>query len=312
MATPATPPPAATGRQRWSGRSRGGLWLFRVCVALLPYVGSRGAWLISIPIAFGFTLVGGRTQFGMLPYWRRLRPRAGHAVLLLLAWRQFVSFGRILCDRMLVYLRPQGFSIAVEGVHRLRELRERGQGCILMSAHCGNWELSSFWLHRLAADLGTVHVVMVRDDLEFVQRFVDQRMRGGHTNVIDPRDGLGAALAINAALKNGDVVCMLGDRVLGQQPALAVDFLGGPARFPIGPFQAAALTGAPILIGFLMKTGLRDYLVHVDEPWYVRLPSKRSERAAALRAAVQRWARRLELQVRRYPRQWHNFFDFWE
>jgi predicted LPLAT superfamily acyltransferase len=307
----AAEPPSPPAGQRWSGRSRGGLWLFKGCVALLPYVGSRGAWLISYAIAFCFALAGGRGQFGMVAYWRRLRPHAGFPVLLLLAYRQFVSFGRILCDRMLVYLRPERFHIAVEGVTRLRELRAAGQGCILLSAHCGNWELSSFWLHRLAAGLGTVHVVMVRDDLQFVQQFVDQRMRGAFTKVIDPRDGLGAALAINAALKAGDVVCMLGDRVLGQQPALAVDFLGAPARFPIGPFQAAALTGAPILVGFLNKTGMRDYLVHVDSPWYVRLPDKRSERPAALRRAVQRWAKRLELQVRRYPRQWHNFFDFW-
>jgi predicted LPLAT superfamily acyltransferase len=308
---PAEPPATASG-QRWSGRSRGGLWLFKVCVALLPYVGSRGAWLISYAIAFCFTLAGGRAQFGMIAYWRRLRPRAGWLVLLLLAYRQFVSFGRILCDRMLVYLRPQRFAITVDGVTRLREMRERRQGCILLSAHCGNWELSSFWLHRLAAGLGNVHVVMVRDDLQFVQQFVDQRLRGAFTKVIDPRDGLGASLAINAALADGDVVCMLGDRVLGQQPSLTVDFLGAPARFPIGPFQAAALTGAPILVGFLMKTGLRSYSVHVDPPWFVRLPAKRSERPAALRAAAQRWAKRLELQVRRYPRQWHNFFDFWE
>jgi len=311
MADSPVPPPASPAGQHWSGRSRGGTWLFRGCVSLLPLVGARGAWLISFAIASGFCLVGGRGQFGMISYWRRLRPRAGSALLAMLAFRQFASFGRILCDRLLAYLRPGEFHIEVSGVQWLRAMRERGQGCILLSAHLGNWELTSLWLHQLASEVGTVHVVMVRDDLKAVQRFTDDRMRGGHTKVIDPRDGLGASLAINAALSAGEIVCMLGDRVFGEQPAAQVRFLGGLARFPVGPFHAAALTGMPILVGFLMKTGLRSYLVQVDPPWPIQLPQRRAERPAALRAAVQRWARRLELQVRRYPQQWHNFYDFW-
>ncbi len=311
MADRPGPSTAQRASQHWSGRSRGGAWLFSGCVALLPLVGARGAWPISYAIAAGFCLIGGRGQFGMISYWRRLRPHAGYALLALLAFRQFASFGRILCDRLLVYLRPGDFHIEVSGVQRLRSMRASGKGCILLSAHLGNWELTSFWLHQLASAVGTVHVVMVRDDFETVQRFTDDRMRGGHTKVIDPRDGLGASLAINAALSAGDIVCMLGDRVFGEQPAMAVPFLGGMARFPVGPFHAAALTGAPILVGFLMKTGLRGYLVHVDAPWPITLPVRRADRPAALRAAVCRWAKRLELQVRRYPRQWHNFYEFW-
>jgi predicted LPLAT superfamily acyltransferase len=301
----------SSGGQRWSGRSWGGTWLFNVCVTLLPYVGSRGAWLISFVIASCFCAVGGRGQFGMMAYWHRLRPHASRLVLHFLAFRHFASFGRILCDRLLVFQRPKDFRITVEGVRSLRDLRQRKQGCILLSAHIGNWELSSFWLNELTDSIGKVHVVMVRDDPVPVQRFVDERMRAGHTAVIDPHDGIGASLAINAALSSGDVVCMLGDRVLGEQPAVKVRFLNGTARFPVGPFHAAALTGMPILTGFLIKTGLRSYLVHVDAPWYIRLPKVRSERNAVLRDAVQRWAMRLELQVRRNPQQWHNFYDFW-
>jgi predicted LPLAT superfamily acyltransferase len=304
--------PAASAPQRWKGRSRGGALLLRTCAALLPLVGARGAWLIAWGISFGFVLTGGRRQYGMIAYWRRLRPRAGIALLHLLAWRHFASFGRILCDRLLVCLRPKDYRIDLVGLHAMREFRRRRQGCIMLSAHVGNWELSSLWLHTIAEDVGKVHVVMVRNDNEEVQRFVDQHMRGDFTAVIDPRDGIGASLAINAALQAGDVVCMLGDRVMGGQPFLVVDFLGGKARFPSGPFHTAMMTGAPILVGFLVKTGLHDYLVEVDAPWFIRMPARRADRPAVLQAAVQRWARRLELQVRRYPQQWHNFYDFWE
>lgn len=305
------PTPAGGRRQRWRGRTLGGALLFKACVAALPYAGIRGAWLIAWIIAAGFVLTGGRQQYGMLAWWRRLRPHAGTPVHWLLAYRQFASFGRIMCDRFLLWSRPAAYAIEPVGLEGMREVRQRRQGCVMISAHLGNWEMASYWLHTIAGDIGRVHVVMVRDDVEFVQRYIDERLRGNFTTVIDPRDGMGASLAINAALADGDMVCMLADRVMGDQPAVEVDFMGRPARFPIGPFHAAMTTGAPILVGFLIKTGLSSYRVEVDPPWHVRMPAKRGDRQAVIRAAVQRWARRLELQARRYPQQWHNFYDFW-
>jgi predicted LPLAT superfamily acyltransferase len=298
--------------QRWRGRTLGGAALFRVCVAALPLAGVRGAWLVAWIIAAGFMLAGGRNQFGMLQWWRRLRPRAGTLVHWMLAYRQFASFGRIMCDRFLVWQRPHEYRIGFIGLEGLRAVRRWRQGCILLSAHVGNWEMSSYWLHTIAGNVGKVHVVMVRDDVEFVQRFVDERLRGDFTHVIDPRDGIGASLAINAAIADGDMVCMLADRVFGDQPAVEVDFMGGRVRLPIGPFHTAMMTGAPIMVGFLVKTGLRRYVVQVDDPWWVRMPERRGDRPAAIQAAVQRWARRLELQARRYPQQWHNFYNYWE
>jgi predicted LPLAT superfamily acyltransferase len=299
-------------RQPWTGRTAGGSLLFGVCVTLLPIAGLRGTWLVAWGIAAGFLALGGRERFGMRQYWRRLRPRAGALVQLILAYRQSASFGRILCDRMLAYLRPSLYQITPLGIDGLRQLRQNRTGCILISAHVGNWEMSSFWLNTIAGNVGKVHVVMVRDDAEFIQRYGDERLRGNFTNVIDPRDGLGASLAINNALKDGDMVCMLADRVFGNQPAVTVRFMGGNVRMPLGPFQAAAVTGAPILVGFLMKTGFSSYLIQVDSPWYIRLPSRRGDRAVVLQRAVQHWAKRLELQVRRYPMQWHNFYNYWE
>ncbi len=303
--------PAAIPRsQSWRGRTLGGAAFFRFCLAGLPIAGARGTWLLAWIIAAVFMLLGGRRQFGMLSWWRRLRPRAGTIVHWMLAYRQFASFGRIMCDRFLALQRPDDYVIELSGIDGMRAIRSCRQGCIMLSAHVGNWEMSSYWLHTIAGDIGRVHVVMVRDDVAFVQKIADKNLRGDFTHVIDPRDGIGASLAINAALTAGDMVCMLGDRVMGNQPAIEVDFMGSRVRFPSGPFHAAMMTGAPILVGFLVKTGMRRYLVHVDAPWYVRLPTKRADRAAVMHAAVQRWAKRLELQARRYPQQWHNFYDF--
>jgi predicted LPLAT superfamily acyltransferase len=40
--------------------------------------------------------------------------------------------------------------------------------------------------------------------------------------------------------------------------------------------------------------------------------TSRRTRTRELEAAVANWARLLEAVVRRYPLQWHNFYDFWQ
>lgn len=294
---------------RWSGRTLGGPLLFSVCARLLPLVGAGGARVLSYLVAAGFMLVGGRSQFGSLGYWRRLRPRAGPIAHLMLVLRHFASFGRILCDRLLAARRPADYTFSYRNEGVLREAVTSGGGCILLAAHLGNWELSGLRLKKLAR--GTVHLVMVRGDDPAVQKVVDAHMRGDGIEVIDPRDPLGASLAIHAALGRGETVCMLGDRIIGEQPVARARFLGQPATFPLGPFHAAAIAGVPILVCFLVKVGQRHYRLEVDDPWRIQLPPRGPARRRALQAAVEAWAARLERQVRRFPLQWHNFYDFW-
>jgi predicted LPLAT superfamily acyltransferase len=298
--------------ERWHGRTLGGALLFRVCAFLLPFVGVPGTWVGSYVISAGFLACGGRNQYGMASYWRRLRPHRGATDHVLMCWRQFASFGRVLCDRMLVCLAPSQFSFEFVGADEFRSAIAANRGCIVLSAHIGNWELSSSWIPKLVKEGKPAHVVMVRDDLPQVQSMVDRYMRGTELVVIDPRDGVGASLAIIAALRSGSPVCMLGDRVFGGQASTVVDFLGGRARFPLGPFQVAAIAEVPIFACFLVKTGPTSYRFEVDRAWRVRPPEQGKARKDALAGVARRWARRLELQVRRYPLQWHNFFEFWE
>ncbi len=307
--SPTAPAAAATSAQQWDGRSRGGDWLFAICAWLLPFVGFRGMWIGSWIIGAGFMLFGGRWQYGSLRYWRHVRPRAGVIVHLMLSIRRYASFGRVLCDRLMVYLHPERYRFDYNDQEMMRSAVADRRGCILLAAHLGNWELSGFRLQKMAKR--RIHLVMVRDDHPYAQRFVDAHMRHGDIKVIDPRDPLGASLAIHAALANGETVCMLGDRIFGNQPETRARFFGESARFPIGPFHAAAIAGVPIHVCFLVKTSERSYRVELDPPWHVTLPPRGPARKQAMQALVQQWADRLEDQVRRYPLQWHNFYDFW-
>jgi predicted LPLAT superfamily acyltransferase len=117
-------------------------------------------------------------------------------------------------------------------------------------------------------------------------------------DIIDAgQPGTAIVLAMKEALDNGELVAMLADRALPHEPAVAVEFMGGTARFPTAPWQIAGVLQVPVTLVF---EALSDG---------VSLP--RHERRQALAGLVQTYAARLQHHARRAPYNWFNFFDFW-
>lgn len=295
----------------WRGRTSGGAGLLLPISWFLRAFGARGTWLLSPPVAMLAVLCDGQARRESLRYFRRLRPQAGEDVRWGLAWRHLSSFGRVLADRMLVYSDPQHLRVDFPdcGSQRLNAVISSKKGCVLVSAHLGNWELASQMLSRF--DSAPVHVVMIESEDPGVRALVIKHMGDRPPHIIDPRDGVGAALAIHAALQRGETVCMLGDRVVSGQAHIRVPFLGAPAAFPIGPFLAAAAAGCPLVPCFLLKRARNRYAMVVERPLYPTLPIARSQRHVAMQPYVEQWVSLLEQIVRRHPFQWHNFYDFW-
>jgi predicted LPLAT superfamily acyltransferase len=265
-------------------------------------------------VAFGTPIVAWFCLFGhaqarrsLDAYWRHLRPHWAADRRQAAGWAHLTSFLRILADRVLAYADPAAMDFSLEGPDgdRLRAAMARPEGCILLSAHVGNWELAGRLLGQLTSR--RVHVVMVEADSAAVKQALGAVM-GEPPGIIDPRRGFEAALAIGRALADGEVVCMLGDRWLPGQPSCVANLLGRPAQLPAGPFLAAASTGAIILPCFLIRRKRCSYRLLVGSPWRAEPGCGRQ---AAARSGVRWWAGILTAVVRRRPRQWHNFFDVW-
>lgn len=295
--------PVAPNR-RWSGRSVGGAWLLVAGLWLLRRLGLPGSLLCSLPVAALLLLVVGPARAATIDYWRRLQPHAGGDRHWALALRHWSEFGRVLCDRLLAYTDPR-LAIDVSGpdADRLRAAVATG-GCLLVSAHIGNWELAGRLMSRLPTK--QVHLVQVGDENPRIREVVNAAMGDAGDRqpaIIDPRGGLGATFAIRDALARGEVVCMLGDRALPGAPLARVPFLGSPADLPAGPLRLAATCKAPLLACFLLKTGRHSYRMRVIGPLHLRgRPGPRT---------VAAWGRILECVVRAAPDQWHNFYRFW-
>ncbi len=128
--------------------------------------------------------------------------------------------------------------------------------------------------------------------------------------IIDPAGYLGGALEMTDTLRQGGIVCLMGDRLFGETAAsVTVDFLGGPVALPVAPYRLAAATGAPMAILLSRKSGPDSYTLTLADGFDIPPLSDRNPESCRPYAA--RFVRALEQYVEREPYQFFNFFDLW-
>lgn len=296
--------------KKWSGRSHGGSLGHRAVHLVARLAGPTACYLfVLVPTVVLFVRLHERRRI-CERYWARMRPDLGRWGRTFMAFRQFWSFARVLADRFLFTAAAGQLTHRSLGYDTLKSGANHPQGCVMISAHVGNWELSGRFLDSY--QFGKAHLVMLQAEDPAVAAQVRAALDAQRLGIIDLKDPFAASLEIAAALRRGETCCMLGDRTAGSDAGtVSVPFCGGRARFPIGPFIAAATTGAVMVPTFCLKVGWTRYATFAPTIWPLSLGSRR-ERQQQLTAAVARWARLLETVVRRYPLQWHNFYDFWE
>jgi predicted LPLAT superfamily acyltransferase len=88
---------------------------------------------------------------------------------------------------------------------------------------------------------------------------------------------------------------------------LSADFLGQPARFPMGPFLLAAKFKVPVSFVFAVKESKLHY-------HFFASPVKEysdADKQAVMRSMLDEYVNEMENKLRAYPEQWFNYYDFW-
>ncbi len=308
----------------WQARREAGArrHLVRLMAWLCRHLGWRVGAMLLYPITLWFFLADGAARAASRRYLGRVM---GKKPGVWAVFRHFHTFAQTVLDRFFL-LDGDGktrFEIGIEGIDHLARATAAGKGVLLLGAHLG-----SFDLLRLAAGRSApapVRMVMHHRERDALTALYEACSPDFAASVIAlpaaGEDGIALALALRETLAAGGTIGLLADRPAAGQQALAVDFLGSPALFPLGPFRLAAATGAPVLLGFGLRLGRRRYLVRI-EPLAEVIPRARTSDDvmgyrvcgpwAALSPYVIHYAERLAALCREHPYNWFNFHDVWE
>ena len=289
------------------GRRIGNPLGHRIFYALIRVAGRRAAYALLRCVIFYYVLLRPSVRQNTLHYLRRRFP--GHAPVerFFDSYRMCFEFGKVLVDRAVMGIRGPGeFQISLRGREQLLGLLAEGKGLVLVTAHVGCWQVAMATLGCLETP---VNMLMRREEGELDRHYFEHSGENPY-RIIDPAGFLGGTLEMLGVLKQGEVLCVMGDRVTGSaRNAVPVDFLGGRAAFPFSAFKLASSTGAPVVVMFTCKTGPDSYALELAR--VIRVPRDLGRSGEAAAPYVAEFAEALEGFVEKYPYQFFNFFDLW-
>ena len=195
-----------------------------------------------------------------------------------------------------------GDRFSIDGYRHLEEARTAGSGTILALPHLGTWEWAGVWLARVQR-VPVSAVVERLEPPELFEWFRELRAALG-IEVIPLGEGAGAQVL--RSLADGQVVCLLSDRLVGGS-GVDVEFFGETTSLPAGPATLALRSGASLL-----PVGVYDT---PDGCHAIVRPPVSVERTGRLRDDVVRvtvaLAAELEWLIGRAPDQWHLVQPNW-
>jgi predicted LPLAT superfamily acyltransferase len=297
-------------RPAWTQRKeRSNLPLMRLMTWLSLRLGRRLSRVVLAPASIYFMLFSPAACKASRAYLTRA---LGRPASWLDVWRHLVVFGATIHDRIyLLNERFDLFDLRLSGEKMVGATLAEGRGAFLIGAHLGSFEVVRA-IGRTQPNL-RVAVTMYEDNARRINAILASINPAAKQDVI----GLGqvdSMLKVREYLDTGSMIGILADRTLlgdARDSVRWVDFLGKPAAFPLGPLHMAAMLKRPVIFMTGLYRGGNRYDIHFEKLADFSQVG-RSERGAAVEAALARYVALLEHHCRAAPYNWFNYFDFWQ
>jgi predicted LPLAT superfamily acyltransferase len=286
-------------------RERGSLPLIKLGVWIALRIGRRAARAFLYPICLYFLFSSSAATRNSREYLQRVlgrRPRLRDV------FSHYLTFASCVLDRVfLLNEQSDAFDIRIHGEEVVREIERRGDGCILVGAHFGSFEVARA-VGRRQRDL-PISLLMYEENAQKIRAALAAINPRLATEVI----GLGrldSLITVAERLQRGHFIGVLADRNVDGKDLVRYPFLGAVAAFPQGPFRAAMLLQRPMVMMIGVYRGGRRYDVYF-ETLAEASATRPKDSEAWLDATMRRYVARLEEHCRAAPFNWFNFYDFW-
>ncbi len=289
-----------------TGKSMASRWKHHFMYGLIAAGGRVLAYLFLYPLVLVYCLRKTVRDKSRAYIMRRFAPQNG--------WQFFkhtfrlnLTFGRSLVERAAWGIVGKGTFITDDKMRRTcQELLAQGKGLLLLTAHVGCWQSAVNCMQFLNKPM---HVLYYHNPKDNDKTVAEHRGQKAAFDFIDPAGPLGGVVEMMSALRKGEIVCAMADRVFGKEDnSLSVSFLGGKVRVPYSFYRLAAVTGAPVVVAFFPWQGRGRVASRVLAPMYVADKGPRKENYLPY---AEQFIDGLTEFCIQYPYQFFNYFDWW-
>jgi len=282
-------------------KQRGSDLGYKVIVNIYRILGYKSTKVVVWMVAFVYACITIKEREAIKEYYKNL----GIPYTFLFYVSHIYQFSLSIFDRFVTRLDPESFKI--ERVN-LNTFINKDKNRILALSHVGNWantfvafKYENRTIHITADDKLKASIVEYEASLP--------KQNSLSINIISLNEGLKASIEMAQALQKGDDLAIMVDRIVDPRRFVEVQFLNTPTKFNKNPFEIAYNRNVDMLGITVVRTGDMKYKVIFSDPIRVD-KSRKKEEAIAIMAT--KYAQYLENILKQYPKQWFNFYKFWE
>ena len=282
-----------------STKQRGSAWSIALAFNLYKIFGYKFIYYIMYPVTFFYFLFANNVKKSLRNYYKNINQE----FTLRVYFEHLRMFAICMVDRFITKVDAKSYVFKYDNIDVPTKLLN--EGTILLCSHFGGWAASSSSSHVN----NRVNVVMQEVLLEGIKKIEQNIDTQDNVNIIDLNKGMiSVSIEIANALIKNEIVAIMGDRSSNDKAGILVDFFGKKASFNKNPFQIAYKMKKPILVYFIILTGMQEYKVE-----YITIQlNQEKEQETAISEAVNEYVKKFEIIIKEYPNQWFNFYEFWE
>lgn len=235
--------------------------------------------------------------------YNRVRRKLGVVASIKELYCHYYVFGQTLIDKLAMKAGlGSRYNYKFDNYERFLEILNSGEGVVMIGAHVGCWEAGAGFFGTYGK---RINIVMFDAEHQQIKEVLESN--ANHADdfkvIAVNQDAIAAMLEMKVALNNGEYICFNGDRFVNREHTKRVKILGGEALLPSGPFKIATKCRVPVIFYYAMREKRRTYRFIFEVAQFEGRPTDD--------ALVAQYAASLNNIVSKYPRQWFNFYDFW-
>ena len=292
----------------WQGQAeRSNAFMIRLLATLALVCGRRFIQLLLYPIVFYFYLTGRQAKASSRDALARF---TGTLPDRRLVFKHLYCFAMVAVDRIfLVANKVSQYDVRFFGEELFEPLRESEQGCVLLISHVGSFDvMRALGIRKEGLPM---KILMDKNHNKAVMSLINSLGSELAEQIIDARQSPAVlALELQGYLSEGYMIGIMADRAGPNEQTVMVDFAGGKAEFPVGPWMLSWVLKVPVILCVGLYRGGNQYDVYFEH-LFDALHGKRKQRHDIVYAAVAHYAQRLECYVKKAPLNWFNFYSFW-
>jgi predicted LPLAT superfamily acyltransferase len=290
---------------RWKGKTGGGEFGQRFLLFIFKYVKVTVIYPVLVLVIPFYFLFGRKGRKAIYFYFHSILGYSP-AKAFFATFKNHYIFGKIVLDKFaLAAGRADQFKIDVDLLDLFNEMSEAPEGCVVAGSHVGNFELCG---HAMKQDKKAINSIVYDGESIDLQRSRQKSLDSYNVHLVPIKEDMSHIFAVKSALERGEFVTVVCDRISGSNKFLNIDFMGKPAKFPLGPFVLAASSNVKMISIFIIKQKGLHYKSFVF-PLDGDKDGTVMDNAKALATS---YVRSLETILWHFPHQWFNYYQFWD